>query len=80
MLKKDNTLRGLDYPVNSPLALKSALHTDLSYAESVNSLNYDIEEQGGEDIELLNYNHGKISVEDTEARLLGKPKGTFLIR
>ena len=80
MLKKDNTLRGLDYPVNSPLALKSALHTDLSYAESVNSLNYDIEEQGGEDIELLNYNHGKISVEDTEARLSGKPKGTFLIR
>ena len=80
MLKKDHTLKGLDYPVNSPLALKSAPHTVLSNAVSVKSLNYDIEEQEGEDIELLHYNHGKISVEDTEARLSGKPKGTFLIR
>ena len=80
MLKKDHTLKGLDYPVNSPLALKSALHRDLSYAVSVNSLNNDSEEQDEEDIELLHYNHGKISAEDTEARLWGKPKGTFLIR
>ena len=83
MLKKDHTLKGLDYPVNSPLALKSALQRDLSYAVSVNSLNHENEEkeeEEEEDIELLHYNHGKISAEDTEARLWGKPKGTFLIR
>ena len=49
-------------------------------SQTCNSLNNDNEEQDEEDIELLHYNHGKISAEDTEARLWGKPKGTFLIR
>ena len=80
MLKNDRNLKGIDYPIKSPLATRSTLPRGMAMALSTNSLNIDNEEDEVEDIELLYYNHGKISEEDTEARLQGKPKGTFLIR
>ena len=73
----------LKYPVNLPESYKNnTLETEVSTEISAimqQTLLHD-KNDFGEDVELLDYNHGRMNMDNAEECLKDKQKGTFLIR